>query len=120
MTRTCVVCKRDVTSGVLDCGVCSGCRKTDAGKKVIADARGEEEASATPFFAMVALLVAVLSLLMGIGVFAMNIGTRGAETLAISSLISGIFSFALFGIFFEISSHLAAIRRVNSKDKFNL
>lgn len=119
MTRTCVVCKRDVTSGVLDCGVCSDCRKTDAGKKVIADAR-EEEASATPFFAMVALLVAVLSLLMGIGVFAINIGTRGAETLAISSLISGIFSFALFGIFFEISSHLAAIRRVNSKDKSNL
>jgi hypothetical protein len=69
----------------------------------------------TPF-ATIALIIAWASLIIGFLAF---VGAwRGrAEELAVLSLASGIITFGLFGILYEISCHLEEIRAQGSKNK---
>lgn len=69
----------------------------------------------TPF-ATIALLIAWASLLIGVLAF-VAAGSGGEAGLALMSLASGIITFGLFGILYEISCHLEEIRAQGSKRK---
>jgi hypothetical protein len=69
----------------------------------------------TPF-ATIALIIAWASLTIGFLAF-VGAWRGGSEELAVLSLASGIITFGLFGILYEISCHLEEIRAQGSKNK---